>query len=107
MERRRQRRAPDSGADRLVVRRPGGNRAPRDRVGRVAAVRRLGPVGRGEGRGEDSMKRPFALSVVVPVYNGAASVGELVGALRALDLAGGLEVVLVNDGSADDSFEVC
>jgi undecaprenyl-phosphate 4-deoxy-4-formamido-L-arabinose transferase len=53
------------------------------------------------------MKRPFALSVVVPVYNGGASIGELVGALRALDLPGGLEVVLVNDGSADDSFEVC
>ncbi len=53
------------------------------------------------------MKRPFALSVVVPVYNGATSIGELVGALRALDLPGGLEVVLVNDGSADDSFEVC
>jgi glycosyltransferase involved in cell wall biosynthesis len=53
------------------------------------------------------MKRPFALSVVVPVYNGAASVGELVAALRALEIVGGLEIVLVNDGSADNSFEVC
>ncbi|TXL70780.1 glycosyltransferase family 2 protein [Vineibacter terrae] len=53
------------------------------------------------------MKRPFALSVVVPVYNGASSVGELVVALRALDIAGGLEIVLVNDGSPDNSFEVC
>ncbi|HJQ59973.1 MAG TPA: glycosyltransferase family 2 protein, partial [Vineibacter sp.] len=53
------------------------------------------------------MSRPFALSVVIPVYNGASSIGELVGALRALDVPGGLEVVLVNDGSADNSAEVC
>jgi len=49
----------------------------------------------------------FALSVVIPVYNGAKSVGELVGALEALDIAGGHEIVLVNDGSPDDSLAVC
>jgi glycosyltransferase involved in cell wall biosynthesis len=48
-----------------------------------------------------------ALSVVVPVYNGAATIGELVGALRALDIPGGLEIVLVVDGSPDNSLEVC
>src|SRR5437763_8173612 len=48
-----------------------------------------------------------ALSVVVPVYNGAATVGELVGALRALDIDGGLEIVLVVDCSPDNSLEVC
>jgi glycosyltransferase involved in cell wall biosynthesis len=48
-----------------------------------------------------------ALSIVVPVYNGAATIGELVGALRALDIAGGLEIVLVVDGSPDNSLEVC
>ncbi|QQS14073.1 MAG: glycosyltransferase family 2 protein [Rhodospirillales bacterium] len=53
------------------------------------------------------MSRPFALSVVVPVYNGSASVGELVEALRALVVAGGHEIVLVNDGSPDGSLEVC
>jgi undecaprenyl-phosphate 4-deoxy-4-formamido-L-arabinose transferase len=47
------------------------------------------------------------LSVVVPVYNGAATVGELVGALRALDIADGLEIVLVVDGSPDNSLDVC
>jgi glycosyltransferase involved in cell wall biosynthesis len=47
------------------------------------------------------------LSIVVPVYNGAATVGELVNALRALDIQGGLEIVLVNDGSPDNSLEVC
>src|SRR5215471_17017200 len=48
-----------------------------------------------------------ALCIVVPVYNGAATIGELVNALRALDIAGGLEIVLVVDGSPDNSLEVC
>ena len=48
-----------------------------------------------------------ALSIVVPVYNGAATVGELVAALRALDIEGGLEIVLAVDGSPDNSLEVC
>lgn len=48
-----------------------------------------------------------ALSIVVPVYNGAATIGELVQALRALDIDGGLEIVLVVDGSPDNSLEVC
>jgi glycosyltransferase involved in cell wall biosynthesis len=47
-----------------------------------------------------------ALSVVVPVYNGARTIGPLVEALRALDIAGGLEIVLAVDGSPDDSLEV-
>ncbi|MFQ3622221.1 MAG: glycosyltransferase family 2 protein [Acetobacteraceae bacterium] len=48
-----------------------------------------------------------ALSVVIPVYNGAATIGELVAALSALEVEGGLEIVLVNDGSPDDSRAVC
>jgi glycosyltransferase involved in cell wall biosynthesis len=48
-----------------------------------------------------------ALSVVVPVYNGAATVAALVEALAALEVPGGLEIVLVNDGSPDASGEVC
>ena len=48
-----------------------------------------------------------ALSIVVPVYRGAASIGELVGALEQLQIAGGHEIVLVNDGSPDDSLAVC
>ena len=47
------------------------------------------------------------LSIVVPVYNGAATIGELVEALRALEIEGGLEIVLAVDGSPDDSLEVC
>ena len=48
-----------------------------------------------------------ALSVVIPVYLGAATIGELVGALRALEIEGGLEIVLVVDGSPDNSLDVC
>ena len=48
-----------------------------------------------------------ALSVVVPIYNGAATIGELVNALRALEIPGGLEIVLVIDGSPDNSLAVC
>ena len=48
-----------------------------------------------------------ALSVVVPVYLGAETVGELVAALRALEIDGGLEIVLVVDGSPDNSLDVC
>src|SRR5229473_773379 len=50
---------------------------------------------------------PPALSVIVPVYNGAATVGELVQALRGLEIEGGLEIVLVVDNSPDNSLEVC
>ena len=50
---------------------------------------------------------PVGLSIVVPVYRGAATVGRLVAALSLLRPAGGLEIVLVNDGSPDDSAEVC
>ena len=53
-----------------------------------------------------SESRPL-LSVVVPVYRGAQSVGPLVQRLNALNVAGGHEIVLVNDGSPDNSAEVC
>jgi glycosyltransferase involved in cell wall biosynthesis len=49
----------------------------------------------------------FALSIVVPVYNGADSVPVLVEALAKLDVPGGHEIVLVNDCSPDNSLEVC
>ena len=53
------------------------------------------------------MTRPYALSIVIPVYNGAATIGTLVDALAALEIEGGHEIVLVNDGSRDNSAEVC
>ena len=48
-----------------------------------------------------------ALSIVIPVYNGAASIAELVAALESLPVPGGHEIVLVNDCSPDNSLEVC
>ncbi|HYM02264.1 MAG TPA: glycosyltransferase family 2 protein [Stellaceae bacterium] len=48
-----------------------------------------------------------ALSVVIPVYNGAASIGDLVAALESLEVPGGHEIVLVNDCSPDASLNVC
>lgn len=49
----------------------------------------------------------YALSIVIPVYNGADSIGELVEALEALDVPGGHEIVLVNDCSPDASLFEC
>jgi undecaprenyl-phosphate 4-deoxy-4-formamido-L-arabinose transferase len=49
----------------------------------------------------------YALSIVVPVFNGAASIGELVDALEALDVPGGHEIILVNDASPDSSLLEC
>jgi glycosyltransferase involved in cell wall biosynthesis len=48
-----------------------------------------------------------ALSVVVPVYNGAGTIGTLVEALEGLQVPGGIEIILVVDGSPDDSLAVC
>jgi glycosyltransferase involved in cell wall biosynthesis len=60
---------------------------------------------------ETKTLRPLAtrpgLSIVVPVYRGATTIGRLVDALSDLDAVGGLEVVLVNDGSPDNSGDVC
>jgi undecaprenyl-phosphate 4-deoxy-4-formamido-L-arabinose transferase len=47
------------------------------------------------------------LSIVVPVYRGAATIGSLVSELSTLRPAGGLEIILVNDGSPDNSGDVC
>lgn len=53
------------------------------------------------------MSRPVELSFVIPVYNGASSIGRVVRRIHELyrDLA--IEIVLVNDGSPDDSERVC
>lgn len=49
----------------------------------------------------------LALTIVIPVYNGATSIAELVAALEGLTIDGGHEIVLVNDGSPDDSLAIC
>jgi undecaprenyl-phosphate 4-deoxy-4-formamido-L-arabinose transferase len=50
---------------------------------------------------------PIGLSIVIPVYRGASTIGRLVAELSSLRPAGGLEIVLVNDGSPDDSDAAC
>jgi glycosyltransferase involved in cell wall biosynthesis len=49
----------------------------------------------------------IALSVVVPVYNGASTITLLAKELASLQIEGGLELILVNDGSVDNSLDVC
>jgi undecaprenyl-phosphate 4-deoxy-4-formamido-L-arabinose transferase len=49
----------------------------------------------------------IALSIVIPVYNGATTIGKLVEEISRIDIPGRLEIVLVNDGSPDDSGDVC
>jgi undecaprenyl-phosphate 4-deoxy-4-formamido-L-arabinose transferase len=48
-----------------------------------------------------------ALSFVIPLYNSAATIAPLVRDIEALTVEGGHEIVLVNDGSADNTAEVC
>ncbi|MBV8590409.1 MAG: glycosyltransferase, partial [Acetobacteraceae bacterium] len=49
----------------------------------------------------------FALSIVIPVYNGASSIAKLVCAIEELSIEGGHEIVLVEDGSSDGSLKAC
>jgi undecaprenyl-phosphate 4-deoxy-4-formamido-L-arabinose transferase len=47
------------------------------------------------------------VSIVIPVYNGADTIEELVTALASQPLGHPIEFILVNDGSLDASHEVC
>ena len=49
----------------------------------------------------------LALSFVIPLYHSAETIGPLVKRIEALAVAGGHEIVLVNDGSKDATGEVC
>jgi glycosyltransferase involved in cell wall biosynthesis len=46
------------------------------------------------------------LSIVVPVFNEAATVGAVIGRLLAIDLPVAREILVVNDGSTDGTREV-
>jgi glycosyltransferase involved in cell wall biosynthesis len=50
---------------------------------------------------------PPALSFVIPLYNSADTIEALVRDIDALTVDGGHEIVLVNDGSADRTSDVC
>ena len=47
------------------------------------------------------------LTIVVPLYNSAATIDRLVAELAALPVEGGCELILVNDGSKDNTVEIC
>jgi glycosyltransferase involved in cell wall biosynthesis len=47
------------------------------------------------------------LSLVIPVYNGSRTIGPLVERIQTIFAATAFEVILVNDGSEDDSETVC
>jgi glycosyltransferase involved in cell wall biosynthesis len=47
------------------------------------------------------------LSFIIPLYNSAATIAGVVRDIAALEIPGGHEIVLVNDGSADGTAEVC
>jgi undecaprenyl-phosphate 4-deoxy-4-formamido-L-arabinose transferase len=53
------------------------------------------------------MIKKYALSVVIPVYNSSQTVGRLVDELVRVPVEAGIEIVLVNDGSLDNTSEVC
>lgn len=48
-----------------------------------------------------------ALSFVVPLYNSAATIGPLVRTIEELTVEGGHEIILVNDGSRDETAKIC
>jgi undecaprenyl-phosphate 4-deoxy-4-formamido-L-arabinose transferase len=48
-----------------------------------------------------------ALSFVIPLYRSAETIGAVVRAIEELQIEGGHEIVLVNDGSPDGTAEVC
>ena len=46
------------------------------------------------------------LSILVPVFNEARTVAEVLDRLTAIDLPCDREIVVVNDGSSDGTFDV-
>ena len=53
------------------------------------------------------MAEKVTLSIVIPVYNSARTIARLVGELAQLDIPGRHEIILVNDGSPDNSLDIC
>ena len=59
-------------------------------------------------RGDDTMTQIAPeLSLVIPVYNGSRTIGPLVDHVHRVFAGTPIEVVLINDGSSDDSERVC
>lgn len=50
-------------------------------------------------------EKPVTVSVIVPMYNAAAYITDTLKAVLSQNVA--LEVILVNDGSSDNTLEIC
>ena len=48
-----------------------------------------------------------ALSFIVPMYNAAPTIAALVADIERLEIEGGHEIVLVNDGGSDNTLAIC
>src|SRR5438552_1743119 len=46
------------------------------------------------------------LSIVIPLFNAALTLPALYRELSALEISGGVELILVNDGSCDETEEI-
>ena len=53
------------------------------------------------------MKSDKKISICIPVYNGANTIAELVEELIEKLLMYEIEIILINDGSNDDSEKIC
>src|SRR5262245_40314491 len=53
------------------------------------------------------MTTPIELSFVIPVYNGSTTIHTVVDRIRRAFAGHAIEVILVNDGSPDESERVC
>src|SRR3954464_2057686 len=49
---------------------------------------------------------PFALSFVIPLYKSSETIAGVVRDIESLNIEGGHEIILVNDGSADRTSDV-
>ena len=53
------------------------------------------------------MKSDKKISICIPVYNGANTIAELVEELIEKLSMYEIEIILINDGSSDDSEKIC
>ena len=49
------------------------------------------------------MTAPAAVSVIIPTFNRSAAVSDAIESVRSQELVGGCEIVVVDDGSTDDT----
>ena len=53
------------------------------------------------------MNTTCSLSIVIPVFNSADTISPLVERLTSLKIPGGKQIILVIDGSPDNSWKIC